>query len=111
MPAIDQVPGPWSRQRIVHGDRITLCGNRQFRRAPSRIALQIDEHRRGHPRWNAKQRAGPTMVLPKFAAVVIKTVVAHTVTYFVIGVLASFVFDYGAPVRRDRTAISDATYH
>src|SRR5262245_54450753 len=37
---------------------------------------------------------GLTMVLPNFRAVVVKTTVAHTVTYFVIGVLAFFVFDY-----------------
>ena len=37
---------------------------------------------------------GLTMVLPTFGAVVVKTAVAHTVTYAVIGVLAFFVFDY-----------------
>jgi hypothetical protein len=37
---------------------------------------------------------GLRTVLPKFRAVVVKTMVAHTVTYFVIGALAFFVFDY-----------------
>ncbi len=36
----------------------------------------------------------PTMVSPNWRAVVVKTMVAHTVTYFVIGALAFFVFDY-----------------
>jgi hypothetical protein len=35
-----------------------------------------------------------TRVLPSCRAVVVKTMVAHTVTYVVIGVLAFFVFDY-----------------
>ena len=35
-----------------------------------------------------------TTALPSFRAVVVKTMVAHTVTYFVIGMLAFFVFDY-----------------
>ena len=34
-------------------------------------------------------------VLPTFRALVVKTIVTHTVTYFVFGVLAMFVFDYG----------------
>jgi hypothetical protein len=33
-------------------------------------------------------------VLPNFRALVLKTIVTHTVTYFVFGVLALFVFDY-----------------
>jgi hypothetical protein len=33
-------------------------------------------------------------VLPTFRALVVKTIVTHTVTYFVFGVLAMFVFDY-----------------
>lgn len=36
----------------------------------------------------------PTRGLPNCRAVVVKTTVAHTVTYFVIGVLAFFVVDY-----------------
>jgi hypothetical protein len=36
-----------------------------------------------------------TRVLPGFRAVAVKTIVVHTVTYFVFGVLALFVFDYG----------------
>ena len=35
-------------------------------------------------------------VLPTFRAVVLKTIVTHTVTYFVFGVLALFAFDYAA---------------
>jgi hypothetical protein len=35
-----------------------------------------------------------TPVLPGFRTVVVKTMVTHTVTYFVIGLLAYFVFDY-----------------
>ena len=38
---------------------------------------------------------GGSRVLPTCRAVVVKAMVAHTVTYFVIGVLAFFVFDYG----------------
>ena len=34
-------------------------------------------------------------VLPTFRALVVKSIVTHTVTYFVFGVLAMFVFDYG----------------
>src|SRR5262245_19279045 len=37
---------------------------------------------------------GLTAALPNFRAVLVKTMVAHTVTYFVIGVLAFLVFDY-----------------
>jgi hypothetical protein len=33
-------------------------------------------------------------VLPTFRELVVKTIVTHTVTYFVFGVLAMFVFDY-----------------
>jgi hypothetical protein len=33
-------------------------------------------------------------VLPTFRALVVKTIVTHTITYFVFGVLALFVFDY-----------------
>ena len=33
-------------------------------------------------------------VLPTFRPLVVKTIVTHTVTYFVFGVLALFVFDY-----------------
>ncbi len=35
-----------------------------------------------------------SMVLPTFRALIVKTIVTHTVTYFVFGVLALFVFDY-----------------
>jgi len=34
------------------------------------------------------------MVLPTFRSLVVKTIVTHTITYFVFGVLALFVFDY-----------------
>ena len=49
-------------------------------------------------------------VLPSFQALVVKTIVTHTVTYFVFGVLALFVLDY-APVRRDRSTVPDAADH
>jgi hypothetical protein len=35
-----------------------------------------------------------TRALPTFRALVVKTIAVHTVTYFVFGVLALFVFDY-----------------
>jgi hypothetical protein len=42
----------------------------------------------------SSKNEAPTKVLPGWWAVVIKTMVAHTVTYFVIGALAFFVLDY-----------------
>ncbi len=35
-------------------------------------------------------------VLPSFRSLVVKTIVTHTITYFVFGVLALFVFDYAS---------------